>query len=314
MCSPYCPCPIDLDFEMWDEGLLNLWGRTKEENATNGYTPMVYAPDWSVASFNNYGQCYDMIEKRPDFLFREKIDSGILDFMKSIESEFDCNGVCYTGLFYFFKPIYSGPPRKTCFEGIKSFFSMRFLQLGIIIGASFVLVFVTFFTSCSLCCKSSGGDDSDEEEEEEEMKEVIGPDGKKTMVKTGKKIKKKKGKDIEIKFVDTGVASIDAFCKTVQEFLDTFKTLSGTLGEQKVKFIEAAGFTEKKNATVKQAFEGMLYAMIVACNGSFDDLEFSLTDESPFFTIGSKSLEGTLTAMNECFIGYIKALFDAATV
>lgn len=58
----------------------------------------------------------------------------------------------------------------------------------------------------------------------------------------------------------------------------------------------------------------MLYALICACEGNWDKLQFSITEEAPFFTIGCASLEGNLSAMKECFIGYITALFNAATV
>lgn len=88
-----------------------------------------------------------------------------------------------------------------------------------------------------MCCRS-GKDDEDSDDDEEE---VVGKDGKKTK-KKGKKGKKKASKPIEVKFEDTGVNSIDEFCKTVQAVLDQFKTITSTLSEQKTKFLEATGF------------------------------------------------------------------------
>lgn len=215
MCTDSCPCPIDLNFSMWEEAALNKFGRTKFTNQSGTtYAPMVFAPDFNTASFNNFHQCYDMLSKRPGFHESNLIHQGVIDLIESLESEYDCNGVCETGIFFFFKPMYAGPPTTTCFEGIKSFFSLRFLSLGIIIGVSFLLTFVTFFTSCFMCCRAGkdGEEDSDEEGEEG------GKSGK-------------PAKEIVIEFKKTEVASIDGFCDTVKEVLDQFKGIAGTLGD-----------------------------------------------------------------------------------
>ncbi len=54
--------------------------------------------------------------------------------------------------------------------------------------------------------------------------------------------------DIDVKFSDTGCASMDAFFGTVQGVIDPFKEMSKALSEQKTAFFEATKFYEQPGA------------------------------------------------------------------
>ena len=106
MCTSYCPCPLETDFNQWNEAHLNMFGRTNGPSvAPFFFKGMVRATNYNMASFETFHQCYDMLQRRIDFTNYNKIHDGVLSLIESLENEYDCNGVCRKGLFHFFKPV-----------------------------------------------------------------------------------------------------------------------------------------------------------------------------------------------------------------
>jgi len=64
----------------------------------------------------------DKLKKNPSvFYFLSHINE--LDIYQSFEDDFDCSGMCKTGLFYFGRNTGNGPPKDTCLTHFKKAFS-----------------------------------------------------------------------------------------------------------------------------------------------------------------------------------------------
>lgn len=71
--------------------------------------------------------------------------TSVTNILKQVESSFKCNGICDYGNFYFFLDVSDGPPSKTCEENLTTIFNKISLNMGIVLGVSFVFI---FFTVC----------------------------------------------------------------------------------------------------------------------------------------------------------------------
>lgn len=98
--------------------------------------------------------------KNPAYQRRiEDFGDSFEGFARDFESSLSCNGICYPGLFYYFKPLMAGPPGDNCIEGINKLFKGRPLGIGILLLVSFVLTVFAHINSypicaCSKCCQA----------------------------------------------------------------------------------------------------------------------------------------------------------------
>lgn len=81
-----------------------------------------------------------------------KVNAALIDFMRSLESEFKCSGVCNPGPFYWFADLWQGPPTNNCLVGIKNAFKTKPTAVGILLLVTFLLTIVTWITQFSMCC------------------------------------------------------------------------------------------------------------------------------------------------------------------
>ena len=76
------------------------------------------------------------------------------ELLETLESDFDCNGICTTGSFFYFRKVQEGPPLKNCINGVKDTFKDKPLAIGIILIVSFVLTFLSVFIVYGFyCCR-----------------------------------------------------------------------------------------------------------------------------------------------------------------
>lgn len=107
----------------------------------------------TVANYSTYWDCYSAVKKASGSNVKE-ISSNMKDLLQTIEDEFNCNGICNpSGIFYFFQKVQSGPPSKSCINGIKDAFRDKPLAIGIILLVACFLTLLTFLTVYGLCCK-----------------------------------------------------------------------------------------------------------------------------------------------------------------
>lgn len=74
--------------------------------------------------------------------------STVWDFLKRLESDYDCGGFCYTPLFGLTTDVSVGRPTKDCFQSI---LDATFNSAGAVSAASAIFMFITLFVSLSLC-------------------------------------------------------------------------------------------------------------------------------------------------------------------
>jgi len=75
-----------------------------------------------------------------------------MDVYQVFEDEFDCSGMCKTGLFWFHRKLDKGPPSQTCFKHFKRAFSSSgypFAVISILTGVVSLLLFLLHF--CMYC-------------------------------------------------------------------------------------------------------------------------------------------------------------------
>jgi len=84
--------------------------------------------------------------------------ADVWDFLKDIEDEFKCGGICYTPLFGITSDVSEGRPDKECLDAI---FKATFGRAGAISVVGAIFLFITLGMSLSLC---GGRPDTDGEE------------------------------------------------------------------------------------------------------------------------------------------------------
>ena len=80
------------------------------------------------------------------------IDSNIKDLIETLENDFNCNGICSPGNFFYFRKVQDGPPIKNCITGIKDQFKEKPLAIGVILIVSFALTILSVFFVYGMCC------------------------------------------------------------------------------------------------------------------------------------------------------------------
>eukprot|EP00347_Sterkiella_histriomuscorum_P017389 403349568 len=156
--SDYCLCPSDTDFSRWNEKQLNLNYRTLKTtyvNVTDGktYVQLQRAASTAVPSYDTFWKCYEYLKGFSASSSSVKsIDSNLKDLIETLESDFNCNGICSPGNFYFFRKVQEGPPNKNCINGIKDQFKEKPLAIGVILIVSFFLTTMSVFLVYGMCC------------------------------------------------------------------------------------------------------------------------------------------------------------------
>jgi len=94
----------------------------------DGVIPMYFSSDSSSSKFvKNYKECYDkqlkgeLESKESDSSYDEIVmkakmffEDGGYEMLKSLETEYDCAGICYQPMFYITKDVTEGLPSRSC--------------------------------------------------------------------------------------------------------------------------------------------------------------------------------------------------------
>jgi len=141
---------------------------TEYRNAiTNNRNPPLFVSS-TLKNYDNFFSCYLAVielenvelSKNKNYQRRIKpVPKNFETFARDFESALSCNGICFPGLFFYFKPITEGPPMKNCIEGITTLFKDKPLAIGILLLVSFVLTVFAHINSypicaCSKCCQA----------------------------------------------------------------------------------------------------------------------------------------------------------------
>eukprot|EP00347_Sterkiella_histriomuscorum_P007588 403348343 len=117
----------------------------------------------------------------------------------------------------------------------------------------------------------------------------------------------------EVNFKPVGVPSIDAFFDKCKEVLDSFKDITGPLGEQKDNFYEATGFYEQPGSEVKHAFLGMFYSLVSLVKGDMSALGIEWKTGAPMVEIRTDDIGEAGVRIYESFVAYAMALEKCVT-
>lgn len=131
-------------------------------------------------AYTSWGDCYNKALKAKNeqtdaskkTTSQKQVDSffqrGGFNFLKQIENDYDCAGVCDVPLFYVTKDISAGPPKQECIEAMFDSITSGMSLLGVITLITGLFTFAGFIGSFALC---GGNTDKEEEDEEEKRKQ-----------------------------------------------------------------------------------------------------------------------------------------------
>ena len=176
-CTESCPCPAATVgtvnttndwLTQFDQDTLVKNGRTKYDipnrsdlkiiNRTNSTGPVV------TKNYMDFYSCYnDVINRNSDVSTTTntttkyqaglvKLENGLIDFLRNVENEFKCSGICNPGPFYWFSDVWAGMPTSNCILAVKDTFRKRPLAIGIILLVTFFITLLTWITHFSMCC------------------------------------------------------------------------------------------------------------------------------------------------------------------
>jgi hypothetical protein len=117
----------------------------------------------------------------------------------------------------------------------------------------------------------------------------------------------------DVNFKPVGVASMDSFFDKCKEVLDSFKDITGPLGEEKDQFYEATGFYEVPGAEVKHAFLGMFYSFVAYVKGDMTALGIEWKSGAPMVEVRTDEIGEVGTNIYEAFVKYAQALEKCVT-
>ena len=177
MCTSTCPCPpattsnwysiyLNSTFTVQNytfnaETYAHVFNRTLSTVTTSTTLTPFKLGTSKNGTYDNFWDCYtymkgiDAAQAQLNSTYKSKVVSisdGFQNFATNVESALNCNGICYPGLFYYFKTLYTGPPQKNCVDGLTSIFGSKPLGIGILLLISFVLTVFTHITTWSICC------------------------------------------------------------------------------------------------------------------------------------------------------------------
>lgn len=72
---------------------------------------------------------------------------------KLVETNLDCNGLCRSARFWFFKDVTLGQPDKSCIAAIKTEFDETSGAAAVVMLITNVISGLLLLCSCRLCCK-----------------------------------------------------------------------------------------------------------------------------------------------------------------
>ncbi len=117
----------------------------------------------------------------------------------------------------------------------------------------------------------------------------------------------------EVNFKPIGVVSMDEFFDKCKETLDSFKDITGPLGEQKDQFYEVTGFYEVPGAEVKHAFLGMFYSLVSLVKGDMSALGIEWKAGAPMVEVRTDEIQGAGATIYEAFVKYAESLEKCVT-
>jgi len=176
LCTKACPCPATGSwYSLYlSNNVVPEYGyRTVDKYARDRFSRTVLASNGgnstltpfylsSSGTYSNFWDCYlhlqalDAAAASADPKYQSQIVSiseGFENFARNTEASLDCSGICYPGIFYYFKTIDNGPPVNNCLSGLKKAFGSKPLAIGILLVISFVLTVFTHLASWSMCCR-----------------------------------------------------------------------------------------------------------------------------------------------------------------
>ena len=144
------------------ESYVNLFNRTL--NNKTGYTNFTFSASSTNTSsyYTNFWDCYNYVSglQAQQAAVNPKynqtlatVSTDFVSFARDLENTLNCNGICYPGLFYYFKTVYNGIPTQNCLDGITKILAGNPLGMGILLLISFILTIFVHFATWSMCCK-----------------------------------------------------------------------------------------------------------------------------------------------------------------
>ena len=137
---------------------LNKFRRTKSPDNNNGDIPLFFCRECDT--FPTFETCYASWQSkgyasstvpglRQEFATLGSRKDGI-QLIGFLEKNFECNGICDTGLFYYTRDLASGVPQSTCLASLKGEIQNNATYLGLAILATGVLCLVTWVLQYAL--------------------------------------------------------------------------------------------------------------------------------------------------------------------
>jgi len=123
-----------------------------------------------ATAYDNFWDCYQYLSGIDKQLAQinatyqpqvKSVSASMKKFAQSVEDTLNCNGVCYPGLFYYFKTIYNGPPTQNCISGLTDIMGSNPLGIGVLLLVSFALTIFVHIGSWSMCCQCCAAKDTD---------------------------------------------------------------------------------------------------------------------------------------------------------
>jgi hypothetical protein len=117
---------------------------------------------WTKTAYKSYQDCFEKVLKPKNIKIKSsesqaKIDDffnkGGYDFLKRIENDFDCAGLCEVPLFYISKDISKGRPTTECISVSFDKISEGISIIGYIVLVTGLFTFAGFVGSFALCTK-----------------------------------------------------------------------------------------------------------------------------------------------------------------
>ena len=195
LCTDTCPCPVSAPSTGWLSKFIqaksyeqmypdftsrarlkfrrNFTITTNVREYTNASNsgwnlPLYVNATAGAITYDNFWACYQnlnklelaQLSKNPNYVRKvTQITDGFEQFARKFESELNCNGICYPGLFFYFSKLNAGPPVKNCVTGLQDLFKGKPLPIGILLLISAFLAFISHINSypicaCSKCCQA----------------------------------------------------------------------------------------------------------------------------------------------------------------
>lgn len=105
----------------------------------------------TASAYTYFFECYNDIldyqqNKIPTYMTETLDDIGdsVVKFLKDLENNFACNGICEPGLFWMFRDVKNYPPTNNCQDGIKDVFEEYSTSIAAALIISFIVTAIAF--------------------------------------------------------------------------------------------------------------------------------------------------------------------------